>query len=94
MQQLAVSKSKIRSSNQNVDFEALADQLWKEYDDDNTGSLDKEETWEFVKLSLSKLWADFQLSPEAFDKVFAVLDADGSGTIEKGEMVEFLRQLA
>ena len=43
---------------------------------------------------MAKLWHNFEISSEAFDKVFAVIDINGSGTIDRDEMAEFFRQLA
>jgi Ca2+-binding EF-hand superfamily protein len=34
-----------------------------------------------------------EFSQEAFDEVFATFDKDGSGTVEKPEMVVFIKQL-
>ena len=43
---------------------------------------------------MSKLWGDHKVSSEAFEQVFEIMDANGSGGIDKKEMVEFLRKLA
>ena len=43
---------------------------------------------------MKELWGDKEVSPETFDEVFAVMDADGSGNIDKEEMAIFLKKLA
>mgnify|MGYP001001311629 CR=1 FL=1 len=55
--------------------------------------MDKEETKKFVKDTLGNLSGGDEFSDEAFDEVFATFDKDGSGTVEKAEMVVFIKQL-
>ena len=43
--------------------------------------------------TLGNLGSGDEFSDEAFDEVFATFDKDGSGTIEKQEMVVFIKQL-
>ena len=69
------------------------DDIWAEYDADNSGSLDKEETKKFVQDTLGNLGSGDEFSDEAFGEVFATFDKDGSGTVEKDEMVVFIKQL-
>ena len=46
----------------------------------------------FVK---DMLFADqIEFSKEAFDEVFAQFDDDGSGSLDKGEMVGFIKALS
>ena len=56
-------------------------------------SAKKEETKKFVKDTLGNLSGGDEFSDEAFDEVFATFDKDGSGTVEKAEMVIFIKQL-
>ena len=71
----------------------VVDELWAEYDKDNSGALDKEETKKFVQDTLGNLGSGDEFSQEAFDEVFATFDKDNSGTVEKPEMVTFIKQL-
>ena len=43
--------------------------------------------------TLGNLGSGDEFSSEAFDEVFATFDKDGSGTVEKNEMVVFIKQL-
>ena len=57
------------------------------------GALDKEETKKFVQDTLGNLGSGDEFSQEAFDEVFSTFDKDNSGTVEKSEMVVFIKQL-
>ena len=70
------------------------DDIWQQYDQDNSGELDKEETRQFVFETLREMSDDCQFSHEDFEKCFQEFDADGSGTIEKEEMVVFIKRVA
>ena len=68
----------------------LIDEIWDKYDIDNSGALDREETKRFVMETLSDLSDDgcvANFSDSEFDQCFAEFDKDGSGTIERSEMV-------
>ena len=43
--------------------------------------------------TLGNLGSGDEFSQEAFDEVFGTFDKDNSGTIEKDEMVVFIKQL-
>merc|ERR1712032_156025 len=43
--------------------------------------------------TLGNLGSGDEFSDEAFDEVFATFDKDNSGTVEKNEMVVFIKQL-
>ena len=68
--------------------------IWNEYDDDNSGSLDKEETREFIKSTLCDMGDGKGMNNEEFEQCFAEFDEDGSGTIEKNEMIAFIRKIS
>jgi Ca2+-binding EF-hand superfamily protein len=77
----------------------IIDELWDKYDDDNSGALDYSETKNFIRDSLSNLPGDKlgeeipEFNDHAFAEVFNTFDEDGSGTIEKDEMVAFLKHM-
>ena len=80
-----------------VDFKSLVDEIWDKYDDDGSDELSKDEAYKFILEILANLWDDDKvtsISQEAFEEVFAVIDVDGSATIDRDEMVDFLQQLA
>ena len=69
------------------------DDIWAEYDKDNSGALDKDETKEFVKNTLSEMGINGEFETD-FDACFAEFDKDKSGTIEKDEMAVFIKKVA
>ena len=70
------------------------DDIWRDYDEDGSGELDKEETRNFVFDTLKEMSDDCQFSQEDFERCFEEFDEDGSGTIEKDEMVMFIKKVA
>ena len=70
------------------------DDIWRDYDADCSGELDKEETRKFVFDTLKEMSDDCQFSQDDFEKCFKEFDTDGSGTIEKNEMVNFIKRVA
>merc|ERR1711966_475891 len=77
-------------SNIDAVIKKCVDDIWAEYDKDNSGALDKEETKAFVKKTLCDMegsdGGDF--SEEDFDACFKGFDKDNSGTIEKDEIMK------
>jgi Ca2+-binding EF-hand superfamily protein len=69
----------------------VINQIWDAYDADKNGELDKEETRKFVQDTLGNLGGKDEFSEDAFDEVFQTFDEDNSGTIEKSEMLMFIR---
>ena len=69
------------------------DDIWAEYDKDNSGALDKEETKKFVQDTLGNLGSGDEFSDEAFDEVFATFDKDGSGTLTVNELIKAFKSL-
>ena len=70
------------------------DDIWAEYDKDNSGELDKEETKKFVQNTLSEMADSGEFSEADFEACFKEFDKDGSGTIEKDEMAVFIKKVA
>ena len=75
-------------------IEKCVDDIWKEYDKDNSGALDKEETKKFVMNTLKEMSDEGTFSDDDFDACFKEFDKDGSGTIEKDEMAIFIKKVA
>ena len=71
------------------------DDIWTQYDQDNSGALDKEETRAFVRNTLADM-SDGQggFNDEDFEACFQEFDEDGSGQIEKNEMIAFIKKVA
>ena len=76
------------------------DEIWDEYDKDNSGALDREETKRFVTNMryviniLPKGDEKGGVSEADFEACFKLVDTDGSGTIEKDEMAVFIKKYA
>ena len=75
-------------------IEKCVEDIWKEYDKDGSGALDKEETKLFVKNTLGEINYNGDFSEEDFEACFKEFDKDGSGTIEKDEMALFIKRVA
>ena len=67
--------------------------IWDEYDTDKNGKLDKKETRKLIKDIVKNLGSDYEYTDEGFDQVFCSIDKDGSGYVEKKEMISFVKAL-
>ena len=66
--------------------------LWKNFDTDGNGYLEKNETKAFVKETLGAAgMGSSDFTQEQFDEVWVAIDTVKSGRIEKPEMLKFLR---
>lgn len=68
------------------------DEIWAEYDKDNSGVLDKKETHQLMQRILSEVDASEGISEADFEAFFNEADKDGSGTVEKDEMVALFKK--
>ncbi len=75
-------------------IEKCIDDIWRTYDKDNSGYLDKVETKQFVKNTLTELGERGEFSQGDFEDCFNKFDKDGSGTISKDEMKIFIKKVA
>ena len=67
----------------------MIDKIYRQYDVDGSNTLDRNETWLFVKDTVgSKGFKQAQ-----FDKVFEEFDKDKNGSVDRFEMVALLRKL-
>lgn len=75
-------------------FEKVIENIWDQYDLDKNGYLDYDETLNFTKDFMAQLGEGNKgISVKNFDKIFKLIDKDGSGQIDKEEMVLFVAQL-
>jgi len=73
---------------------AIIDQIWDNYDTDASGKLDKEESRKFVREALVEFGGSAdECTEEAFEECFAQFDRDGSGFIEKDEMINVIKEI-
>lgn len=86
-------------SETNSMLEGIVDEIWEDYDKDNSGFLDKAEVMQFLKDSAARLSEGFggdqevEVDEESFEEAFTAFDKDGSGTMAKSEMVNFMNAL-
>ena len=86
---------------------ACISEIWFKYDEDRSGTLDKKEIKRFILSVITEmsdrvfsteesLEEHFQeyFTNEDYDKCFAKIDIDDSGTITKYEMLKFVKMLA
>ena len=77
--------------------------MFKKFDDDGNGFLDKEETRKLLLMTITVLsggdensdeymtrW-NHEIKASEFDKVFELVDSDGSGTVTEDELVQFIK---
>jgi len=71
----------------------LIDEIWANYDKDNSGQLSKAEIKPFVQEYLTKLGEGNRLPEKQFNTMFAPLDENNDGQISKEEMKEFIEKV-
>ena len=64
--------------------------IWKEFDKDGSGKLEKEEAVAFLKVTLRDLTGE-EPNESIVEKNFANMDRDKSGDIDKLECYNFLK---
>jgi Ca2+-binding EF-hand superfamily protein len=70
------------------------DDIWKDYGKKGSDSLSKDQTRKFVMETLSSMKDDELFTEADFEACFKEFDLDGSGTIEKEEMVSFIKKVS
>jgi Ca2+-binding EF-hand superfamily protein len=70
------------------------DDIWKDYGKKGSDSLSKDETRKFVMETLTSMKDDEGFTEADFEACFKEFDLDGSGTIEKEEMVTFIKKVS
>ena len=56
-------------------------QIWKKYDTDGDGFLDRNETKPFIKAALANVSPELNITDELIDKTFRILDKEGKGKL-------------
>ena len=54
---------------------------------------DKEKTKMIVQDTLGNIGCDDEFSEPAFDEIFEMYDKDGSGTVEKGDLISLIKEM-
>ena len=73
-------------------IDCVCDELWENFDKDNSGSLDREEALKFVA-EVCGASGGSDVDKVEFDAFFDSLDVDKSGTLEKAEIKKFIKDL-
>ena len=71
----------------------LVNKIWKDFDTDNSGMLDKPETRRFLMVILKDLPPPNNYVEEKFEQTYEAIDKNGDGFIEKFEMNLFIKSL-
>ena len=84
------------SGNIDAVINKCVDDIWAEYDQDESGSLDIKETMAFVKKILSDTEGDDSgdFSEEDFNACFAIFTKNEAGEIEKAVMADFIKKIS
>ena len=72
---------------------AVVDKIWAEFDSNTNDKLEKEETRTFLKKAFENLPLHNHFDESKFDETFVAIDKNGNGTIEKNEMVLFMKSI-
>ena len=69
------------------------EKIWKNFDDDHSGELDKEETRNFLKTVLENCPPPNNYDESKFEATFIEIDTNGDGMVDKQEMITFIKKL-
>ena len=75
------------------DLQSRIDSIWKTYDRDQSGFLDRQETWNFLSKPGNNLMLGSDLKQSDFDKVFMEIDMNKDGKISKEEMRQLIMRM-
>ena len=81
-------------------IDAVLDEIWRNYNDDDNDILDKEEMERFIYITLIengvRKYDDIEdlRKDDNFQRCFDEFDDDGSGTISKDELKDFIKQVS
>lgn len=79
------TSSKLGEKDDNA-LNVLIENIWNTFDADGSGTLDFEETKNFVSSFMSLAGCDDQFDSSVFQMMFNQYDADQSGSLEKHEL--------
>ena len=70
------------------------DEIWRKYDDDGNGTLDRDEMKTYMQDMLLQMGSYENFNEAEYERIFESFDTDGDGTISKEEMKDFLRKVS
>ena len=71
-------------------YKEKIEQIWKDYDTDRNGKLDRKEAYNFLKDCMKEVSGE-DPTKEEIDENFRTMDIDGSDDIDKDEALKFLK---
>lgn len=74
-------------------YKQAVDSMWVLFDKDNSGSLDKPETKNFLQTVLENIPPPNNFDESKFEDTFHAMDKNGNGMVEKSEMVMFIKSI-
>lgn len=87
------SRQITKEDEKNRVYTEAVDKIWVQFDADNSGELDKDETRRFLQVVLENIPPPHNYDESRFEQTFVEIDEDGNGLIEKHEMVAFIKKL-
>ena len=70
------------------ELQKMLDRIWKRYDADRSKALDKAEMFLFIREVFGS-----RVSEEEAGSIFAEVDLDNNGVIDRREMLKFIKKL-
>lgn len=74
------------------DIDSIIENIWKAYDKDNSGLLEKAEMKIYFRNTLSEMGEIGNFLEADLEACFKDFDKDGSGSISKDEMKTFIKK--
>ena len=71
----------------------IVDRIWADYDTNNSGGLDRNETRKFLQETIVKMGDGSNYQEEDFEDTFNMFDMNQNGLIEKPEMALLIKKL-
>jgi Ca2+-binding EF-hand superfamily protein len=71
----------------------MVNEIWVEFDQDDSGHLDKEETRRFLKRIFDMVGLKRNFDNDEFDDFFRSIDLTNDGKISKAEMKNFFNKM-
>ena len=69
------------------------EKIWRTFDADHSGELDKEESRNFLRTVLADCPPPNNYDESEFEAVFIEIDTNGDGLLDKEEMMNFIKKL-
>ena len=74
-------------------FQAKLDEIWSQYDTNETGVLEKDQALEFLRASMQKI-SNAPPTDEVVEEKFRETDLNGDGKLNREEVLQYLMEYA